>query len=117
MRASPHRLLQGPWRRSRRLPCPRTRCHPLRHAHQRQRRRGLGTLRRPRRLAQHHSPAAGGPAITRLESALAGARLYLVDGLISDAGRQVAEAVAQQGLFDASTLKGPIASRAKDHGV
>ncbi|MFB2858275.1 threonine synthase [Aeromonas hydrophila] len=47
------------------------------------------------------------PAITRLESALAGARLYLVDGLISDAGRQVAEAVAQQGLFDASTLKEP----------
>ena len=67
----------------------------------------MGTLRCPRRLAQHHSPAAGGPAITRLESALAGARLYLVDGLISDAGRQVAEAVAQQGLFDASTLKEP----------
>ena len=47
------------------------------------------------------------PAITRLETSLAGARLYLVDGLISDAGRQVAEAVAEQGLFDASTLKEP----------
>ncbi|CAM4176996.1 threonine synthase [Aeromonas bestiarum] len=47
------------------------------------------------------------PAITRLETSLAGARLYLVDGLISDAGRQVAQAVAEQGLFDASTLKEP----------
>ncbi|AUY09309.1 threonine synthase [Aeromonas sp. ASNIH2] len=47
------------------------------------------------------------PAITRLETSLAGARLYLVDGLISDAGRQVAEAVAEQGLFDASPLKEP----------
>lgn len=47
------------------------------------------------------------PAITRLETSLAGSRLYLVDGLISDAGRQVAQAVAEQGLFDASTLKEP----------
>ncbi|MDM5100567.1 threonine synthase [Aeromonas salmonicida] len=47
------------------------------------------------------------PAITRLETSLAGARLYLVDGLISDAGRQVALAVVDQSLFDASTLKEP----------
>jgi threonine synthase len=47
------------------------------------------------------------PAITRLETSLAGARLYLVDGLISDAGRQVAQAVLDQSLFDASTLKEP----------
>ncbi|KTA84252.1 threonine synthase [Aeromonas salmonicida] len=47
------------------------------------------------------------PAITRLETFLAGARLYLVDGLISDAGRQVAQAVVDQSLFDASTLKEP----------
>lgn len=47
------------------------------------------------------------PAITRLETSLAGARLYLVDGLISDAGRQVAQAVVDQSLFDASTLKEP----------
>lgn len=47
------------------------------------------------------------PAITRLETSLAGTRLYLVDGLISDAGRQVAQAVAEQSLFDASTLKEP----------
>ncbi len=47
------------------------------------------------------------PAITRLETSLAGSRLYLVDGLISDAGRQVAQAVAEHALFDASTLKEP----------
>ncbi|MUG27443.1 threonine synthase [Aeromonas salmonicida] len=47
------------------------------------------------------------PAITLLETSLAGARLYLVDGLISDAGRQVAQAVVDQSLFDASTLKEP----------
>lgn len=47
------------------------------------------------------------PVITRLETSLAGARLYLVDGLISDAGRQVAQAVVDQSLFDASTLKEP----------
>lgn len=47
------------------------------------------------------------PAITRLETSLAGSRLYLVDGLISDAGRQVAQAVAEQSLFDVSTLKEP----------
>ncbi|WP_113720629.1 threonine synthase [Aeromonas salmonicida] len=47
------------------------------------------------------------PAITRLETSLAGARLYLVDGLIGDAGRQVAQAVVDQSLFDASTLKEP----------
>ncbi|MCE9951940.1 threonine synthase [Aeromonas veronii] len=47
------------------------------------------------------------PAITRLETSLAGSRLYLVDGLISDAGRQVAQAVSEQSLFDASTLKEP----------
>ncbi|MEC0141460.1 threonine synthase, partial [Paenibacillus macerans] len=45
--------------------------------------------------------------ITRSEAALAGARLYLVDGLISDAGQIVARAVAEDGLYDASTLKEP----------
>lgn len=47
------------------------------------------------------------PPITRSEVALAGANLYLVDGLISDAGKIVAQAVADQGLYDASTLKEP----------
>ena len=56
-------------------------------------------------LAQHHSHAPGGPRHHRTGNLLAGARLYLVDGLISDAGRQVAR--RSQGGFDASTLKEP----------
>lgn len=47
------------------------------------------------------------PSITRNAVALAGAQLYLVDGLISDAGKIVAQAVADGGLYDASTLKEP----------
>ena len=49
---------------------------------------------------------ADAPPITRLECALAGARLYLVDGLIGDAGRLAAQAVAD-GWFNTSTLKEP----------
>lgn len=47
------------------------------------------------------------PAITRAECAISGARLYLVDGLIGDAGVIAADAVARQGYFDVSTLKEP----------
>jgi threonine synthase len=47
------------------------------------------------------------PEITRAECAITGARLYLVDGLISDAGVLAAGAVASQGYTDASTLKEP----------
>jgi threonine synthase len=47
------------------------------------------------------------PKITRSEVALAGARLYLVNGLISDAGAIVSREVADKGLYDASTLKEP----------
>jgi threonine synthase len=36
-----------------------------------------------------------------------GARLHLVDGLISDAGKWVAEGVAREGWYDASTFKEP----------
>jgi threonine synthase len=46
------------------------------------------------------------PAITRMECAMAGARLYIVDGLIGDAGRLAAQAVAD-GWFNTSTLKEP----------
>ncbi|MGH3876715.1 MAG: threonine synthase [Actinophytocola sp.] len=46
------------------------------------------------------------PPVTRLECALAGARLYLVDGLIGDAGALAAQAVAD-GWFDTATLKEP----------
>jgi len=47
------------------------------------------------------------PPIPRGECAITGAALYLVEGLISDAGKIVAQAVADYGWFDASTLKEP----------
>lgn len=46
------------------------------------------------------------PSITRMESALAGAQLYIVDGLIGDAGKLAAQAVTD-GWFNTSTLKEP----------
>ncbi|SFE37976.1 threonine synthase [Lentibacillus persicus] len=45
--------------------------------------------------------------ITRNEVALSGASLYLVNGLISDAGKIVGKAVKDYNLYDASTLKEP----------
>lgn len=47
------------------------------------------------------------PEITRKECVAAGADLYLVNGLIGDAGKIVAQAVQDYDLFDASTLKEP----------
>ncbi|MHC4581182.1 MAG: threonine synthase, partial [Planctomycetota bacterium] len=47
------------------------------------------------------------PAIHRTECAVAGAKLYLVDGLISDAGGIVGRAVTQHQYYDVSTLKEP----------
>lgn len=47
------------------------------------------------------------PQITRTECAAAGASLYLVDGLIGDAGAIVADAVSGGGWTDVSTLKEP----------
>lgn len=47
------------------------------------------------------------PVIPRSECAIAGAQLYLVNGLISDAGKIVARAIAEHGWYDASTLKEP----------
>ncbi len=47
------------------------------------------------------------PLITRNECAIAGAKLYLVNGLISDAGKIVGRLVADKGIYDASTLKEP----------
>jgi len=47
------------------------------------------------------------PAIPRNECAISGAELYLVRGLISDAGKIIGRAVKEHGWFDASTLKEP----------
>ena len=47
------------------------------------------------------------PEITRKECAIAGAKLYLVNGLISDAGKIVGRAIGKYGWMDGSTLKEP----------
>jgi len=47
------------------------------------------------------------PEVTRVECALAGSLLYLVEGLTGDAGRLIGEAVERDGYFDASILKEP----------
>ncbi|HTF09466.1 MAG TPA: threonine synthase [Asanoa sp.] len=51
----------------------------------------------------------GAPVITRNEVVAAGGELILVDGLISDAGRRIAEVLAAAGgaIFDAGTLREP----------
>jgi threonine synthase len=48
------------------------------------------------------------PEITRTECVVSGAELYLVDGLIGDAGKLIAAAVAErEGFQEVSTLKEP----------
>jgi threonine synthase len=47
------------------------------------------------------------PMANQVECRAYGAHLYLVDGLISDCGRMVAERKAPEGWFDVSTLKEP----------
>jgi threonine synthase len=47
------------------------------------------------------------PPIHRFECQAVGAHVTLVDGLISDAGKLVAQWVRERGLYDASTLKEP----------
>ena len=47
------------------------------------------------------------PAIHRYEMESAGAKVTLVDGVIADAGRVVAQLVNATGMYDASTLKEP----------
>ena len=47
------------------------------------------------------------PIINQLESHLAGARVFLVNGLITDCGRIVREGAERMGWFDMSTLKEP----------
>jgi threonine synthase len=47
------------------------------------------------------------PVINQLEAHLAGARVFLVNGLITDCGRLVREGSERMGWFDVSTLKEP----------
>jgi threonine synthase len=47
------------------------------------------------------------PVINQMEAHLAGARVFLVNGLITDCGRLVREGTPSMGWFDVSTLKEP----------
>src|SRR5262249_15811052 len=47
------------------------------------------------------------PVINQLEAHLAGAKVFLVNGLITDCGRLVREGTPRAGWFDVSTLKEP----------
>src|SRR6476619_6815645 len=47
------------------------------------------------------------PVINQMEAHLAGARVFLVNGLINDCGRIVREGAERMGWFDMSTLKEP----------
>jgi threonine synthase len=47
------------------------------------------------------------PVINRMEAYLAGARVFLVNGLITDCGRLVREGTERAGWFDMSTLREP----------
>jgi threonine synthase len=47
------------------------------------------------------------PVVNQLEAYLAGAKVFLVNGLINDCGRLVREGAAATGWFDMSTLKEP----------
>ena len=53
------------------------------------------------------------PESTKAECALYGARLYLVKGLINDAGKIVREGTPHRGWFDVSTLKEPYRAEGK----
>ena len=47
------------------------------------------------------------PFINQMEASLAGAKVFLVNGLITDCGRLVREGAERMGWFDMSTLKEP----------
>jgi threonine synthase len=58
-------------------------------------------------LKVHVAMPSDAPLSNRLEAERYGAELTLVDGLISDAGKAIAQGIAEHGWFDASTLKEP----------
>jgi threonine synthase len=58
-------------------------------------------------IALHVAMPSDAPEVNRIECALYGAHLTLVEGLISDAGRRVQSWIREHGWFDASTLREP----------
>jgi threonine synthase len=67
----------------------------------------LAAYAAPAGIEAHVFCPADTPEINVREIALAGARVTLVDGLINDCGRRVAEGCERMGWFDVSTLKEP----------
>ena len=53
------------------------------------------------------------PLINKLDTAVTGAQVYLVKGLINDAGRIIKANAARKGWFDLSTLKEPYRAEGK----
>jgi threonine synthase len=53
------------------------------------------------------------PELNKIESAVYGADVKLIDGLINDAGRYIRETAAAHGWFDLSTLKEPYRQEGK----
>lgn len=47
------------------------------------------------------------PEVNRIEASVYGAEVHSIDGLISDAGRMIAELAPGRGLFEVATLKEP----------
>jgi len=58
-------------------------------------------------LRAHIAMPKDAPVGAVKECVMAGARVYLIDGLISDAGKFIARGIAKHGWYDASTLKEP----------
>ncbi len=58
-------------------------------------------------LITHIAMPQDAPEINQLECKIYGAELTLVDGLISDAGKLIAQGVKEHGWFDTATLKEP----------
>lgn len=58
-------------------------------------------------LIVHVAMPVDAPEINALECRLYGARLTMVDGLISDAGKLIAQGIREHGWYDAATLKEP----------
>ncbi|HEV7664533.1 MAG TPA: threonine synthase [Chloroflexota bacterium] len=64
-------------------------------------------------LAAHIAMPRDVPELNRVETAIYGADLTLIDGLINDAGRLIRELVAEHHWFDLSTLKEPYRQEGK----
>ncbi len=88
--------------------------HGGRAADRRQRRRRGRRLRRPRRPKRCHvAMPADAPQAVMDEVRAYGADLMLVEGLIHDAGRLIAEGCKEHGWFDLATLKEPYRAEGK----